>query len=116
MCLLVVHDLARLPRTSAVVQGMPEGRPWDEAHLQRAITYTLLQSIHRLLWVGLRIKGEPPEVRPYPIPRPGSKGPAGGQDSASRRPDPRKQAYLERFAPRRKHLTLVRDPPKDTTA
>lgn len=106
MVLLVIHDLARMPRTRAVVSGLDPERPWDETNTQLAIIDTRLQSLLRVDWVGGRLQGKPPDVNPYPVP-----AAKGQQHAQARRPDPRKQAYLERFAPPKRHLKLVKTPP-----
>ncbi|KOX10145.1 hypothetical protein [Nocardiopsis sp. NRRL B-16309] len=107
LALLVIHDMARMPRTRAAVNGMDADRPWDETNTQLAVIDTRLQSLLRVAWVGGRLQHNPPDVNPYPIPT--AKG--DQQQSQARRPDPRKQAYLERFAPPKRHLTLVKTPP-----
>lgn len=107
MWLLVVEDRARMPRLSARLSGVDPDRQWSETNTQLALLWGMLQHINRVLWVGLRLQGEPPAVREYPIP---------GLDSEKRGPekpkfDSRKMAYLDRFAPptsKRRHLRLVK--------
>lgn len=107
MVLLVIHDMARMPRTRAAIDGLDPDRPWDETNTQLALLDSRMQSMMRVLWVGLRLKNDPPAVKPYPVPD------VKGEDKPqqTRRPDPRKQAYLERFAPPKRHLKLVKTPP-----
>ncbi|MEU0236784.1 hypothetical protein ABZ234_03770 [Nocardiopsis sp. NPDC006198] len=110
MVLLVIHDLARMPRTRAVLAGRDPGRPWSETNDQLALLDSRIQALMRVMWVGGRLKGEPPEIHPYPVPTAKDEK---AQEKASRRPDPRKQAYLERFAPPKRHLKLVKTPPAE---
>jgi hypothetical protein len=119
MVLLVVHDLGRMPRTKAAVQGLPPGRPWDETHALMALQYTVSQALLRVAWIqasGYRVDGAPPDVKPYPMPQPKGAAAAERPVSQARKPDPRAMKYLNRFAPpdRRKHLTLVKTPPAAT--
>ncbi|MFC7745395.1 hypothetical protein ACFQXA_37640 [Nocardiopsis composta] len=88
MHLLVLHDMARMPRTRAALTGMDPGRPWSEVQTQLALLDTRLQALYGLLWVGLRIKGKPPEPKPYPAPQP--KAHSGGEEKTApvRRADP----------------------------
>lgn len=105
--LLVVEDMSRMPRLSAKLGGTDPKRPWTEANTQLALLWTVLQQIVRVLWVGLGIKGQPPEIREYPMPLQDD----GKRESQKPRFDPRKIAYLDRFAPptsRRRHLKLVK--------
>lgn len=104
--LLVIHDMARMPRTRAALRGLPPGRPWDEVNTQLEILDIRLQLLLSVMWVGGRLQGEPPAIQPYPSPKPKDKTTAGEQEQ--RRPDPRKQAYLDRFAPPKRHLKLVK--------
>ncbi|MFY7066001.1 hypothetical protein ACOQFV_09080 [Nocardiopsis changdeensis] len=99
-----------MPRTRAALQGLDPGRPWDETNSQLALVDSRLQYLARILWVGLHLKDEPPAMRLYPVPT--SKKDATESEQQTRRPDPRKQAYLERFAPPKRHLTLVKPPPE----
>ena len=110
MVLLVIHDMARMPRTRAALTGRDPGRPWNETNDQLALLDSRLQALMRVMWVGGRLKGEPPDIHPYPVPA--AKG-EKAQERQSRRPDPRKQAYLERFAPPKRHLKLVKTPPPE---
>ncbi|WP_435110159.1 hypothetical protein [Nocardiopsis synnemataformans] len=107
MVLLVIHDMARMPRTRAAAQGLDPGRPWGELNEQLALLDARIQTLTRVAWVGGRLKDDPPAVTLYPVP--GLKDEQ--QEQQKRRPDPRKQAYLERFAPPRRHLKLVKTPP-----
>lgn len=110
MVLLVIHDMARMPRTKAAVQGLDPGRPWGELNEQIALLDARIQTLTRVAWVGLRLKDDPPAVQLYPVPTAKGEKP---QEQQKRRPDPRKQAYLERFAPPKRHLKLVKTPPPE---
>lgn len=110
MVLLVIHDLARMPRTRAAITGRDPERPWSELNEQVALLDSRMQALLQVMWVGGRLKNEPPAVHPYPVPE--AKGEAH-QQAQARRPDPRKQAYLERFAPPKRHLKLVKTPPDE---
>lgn len=109
MVLLVIHDMARMPRTRAAIQGLDPGRPWGEINEQLALLDARIQTLTRVAWVGGRLKDEPPAVKLYPVPT--AKGEDSEQAQQKRGPDPRKQAYLERFAPPKRHLKLVKTPP-----
>lgn len=95
MALLVVHDISRMPRTRAAVAGLDPGRPWGETNGQLALLDTRIQAVHGLLWVGLRLKGKPPKINPYPVPE------AKKPEPEKQKPkvDPRHRAYLDRFSP-----------------
>lgn len=93
MHLLVVHDVARMPRTRAALSGTDPSRPWEEANGQFALLDSRLQALQALLWVGLRLKGKPPKVSPYPIPKAKRKREAP-------RMDPKVIDYLNRFSPK----------------
>lgn len=100
MVLLVVHDIDRMPRTRAAVDGLDPTRRWDETNTQLALLDTRLQSLLGVMWVGGRLKGKPPPVKPYPIP---SK--ADVRKAATKKPRvaPKALEYLNRFAPPSSH-------------
>ncbi|MFL1427131.1 MULTISPECIES: hypothetical protein [unclassified Nocardiopsis] len=111
MVLLVIHDMARMPRTRAALQGLDPGRPWGETNSQLALLDSRVQYLARILWVGLRLKDEPPAMRLYPVPTPEKD--KAEPEQQTRKPDPRLQAYLDRFAPPKRHLKLVKTPPTE---
>lgn len=98
MVLYVIHDLARMPRLSAVINGQDPARPWNEINAQLALMDVRYQSMLGIMWVGLRLKGKPPPVKPYPIPSAEAK-----RKQAPPKVDPKTMAYLNSFAPPSSH-------------
>ncbi|GAB3213325.1 hypothetical protein GCM10027294_43820 [Marinactinospora endophytica] len=97
MALLVLHDLGRMPRTRAALAGEDPARPWDELNTQLALLDSRLQFVLRVLWVGLRLEGDPPPSTTYPVP--GADEQPQGSPQGPPRMDPRHREYLDRFAP-----------------
>ncbi|GAA4928743.1 hypothetical protein GCM10023224_05030 [Streptomonospora halophila] len=92
MCLLVLRDMDRMPRTKAALAGLDSARPFPEINQQVALLDTRIQALYGLLWVGLHLKGKPPGIKPYPIPE-------AKQVREKPQMDQRHLDYLNRFSP-----------------
>lgn len=98
MVLYVIHDMTRMPRLSAAVNGLDPARDWSETNTQLALMDVRHQSMLGVMWVGLRLKGKPPTVKPYPIPSAEAK-----RRQEPPKVDPKTMAYLNQFAPPSSH-------------
>ncbi|PRX91989.1 hypothetical protein [Allonocardiopsis opalescens] len=98
MHLLVVKDMARMPRLRAALLGEDTQRPFDEANYQLALISNRLQMLEQVLHVGLRLKGKPRPFKAYPVPGVSVRG-GKKQRAVKPKVNPKHMAYLDRFSP-----------------
>lgn len=89
--------------TKAAQAGDEHGRRWSEREWMLAAQITYLQSIIQILWVGLRIKGRPPQVTPV-------KAPVYARPEPTAEEQKKQQEHLARVAALRKYSPTYRPP------
>jgi hypothetical protein len=84
-------------RTKTAQAGDRADRRWSEREWLQAAQVTYMQAMVRILWVGMRIKGKPPEFKA--VNSPGSERELTPAEQEKRREHQARVAQLRRYSP-----------------
>lgn len=93
--------------TRAAQAGDDKGRRWAEREWLAAAQVTYLQTVLQILWVGLRLKGNPPKMAPVNTP-------AYTRPAPTKEEKKKQDEFRARVAALRKYSPSYQPPPADT--
>lgn len=84
-------------QTRTALAGDLQDRRWTERDWMQATEITYLQTLMRIMWIGLRIQGKPPKTSPIETPK------TARDAAADKAAEGRQRTHLARVAQLRKY-------------